>query len=1049
MNPAPDEHDQHVPSDPTEDAGAMDHPEIDSWLRLASGQLSASEADALLMHAASCSQCLEMLKQSQNALSGEPKPEEIHLMQGFGSASPQWQRRLALRLARTAREAPLHKFRWRQFAGWVVPVAAALAVLGIALLHRHATSPERLLAEAYAHNRIFDLRMHGAEFAPVTSAAHLRGGVAHRETASLLSARAAIERQLERTPDDPHWLQMQARAQLMEENYDAAIDVLDRLIASGPVTATLLVDDASAYFERGTATGSENDRATALDYLRRADELAPDDPVVLFNEALVMEDRAQLMNAVETWNRYLKFEGDTRWLAEGRQRLQTLEARLKELKSHQSRVEQHLASPAAMRALASDPATLSSLDEELSTTMLPRLLDSAFPLPADRSRGSPCPDLCQSARMLLDALARSLELHHHDPWLHQLLPAADTSPTPQFAQAVRELALALDTEVAGDYLRSQQGALASYHHFLSLANMAGADRALLENAYDLQRLGRLRDCSLAARSLLHHDPQFIWIQSSSLTEAGICDEGPGSATLVSPFVTRAAALAQQRHFSLLAMRIRNQIGGAAVESGDAEDSWRIFMQTIRQFYAGDYPPFRGYTILAGLAEVEKITPRLHLELLLQRELLGILELTPSHALIPSQRYDLAIAAIRAGYIPEAKAQLAKARSELTQQGSETSNREFLADSEIAMANLYLSRNDPASASPLLDSAQRHLQGLDDAAESALYAAARGQLQLALGHPDAAEPILRSAILVAESEGHQAGESNIVFARQNRSLYATLAAVWLAQGRPGISILALWERYRLRILGQPVSRCPGDNPDCLAPRIQQALASAQQSGDELAGVIVLPDRVLHYRAINQRVEWDQENIQQDQLLAAAANLERAASTPTTSLPSVEQAARRIGPFLVPDLRQSAASGALLLIEADPLLGNLPWPAVATEDGPIGLRFNLEETPSLILSQKPTALSAQTRPLIVGASIGAGMPALLPEALGEARAVASFDARSTLLLGGQATEEQIAGKLPTASLIHFAGHAALYDGSTRLLLAPASLPGDRPYLDASLL
>ena len=53
---------------------------------------------------------------------------------------------------------------------------------------------------------------------------------------------------------DPHWLQMQARAQLMEENYDAAIDVLDRLIASGPVTATLLVDDASAYFERGTAT---------------------------------------------------------------------------------------------------------------------------------------------------------------------------------------------------------------------------------------------------------------------------------------------------------------------------------------------------------------------------------------------------------------------------------------------------------------------------------------------------------------------------------------------------------------------------------------------------------------------------------------------------------------------------------------------------------------------------------------------------------------------------------------------------------------------------
>ena len=55
-----------------------------------------------------------------------------------------------------------------------------------------------------------------------------------------------------------------------------------------------------------------------LNSLRRADELEPGDPVVLFNEAVVMEDRGQVMNAVETWNRYLRFERDPRWLAEGR-----------------------------------------------------------------------------------------------------------------------------------------------------------------------------------------------------------------------------------------------------------------------------------------------------------------------------------------------------------------------------------------------------------------------------------------------------------------------------------------------------------------------------------------------------------------------------------------------------------------------------------------------------------------------------------------------------------------------------------------------------------
>ena len=43
-------------------------------------------------------------------------------------------------------------------------------------------------------------------------------------------------------------------------------------------------------------------------------------------------------------------------------------------------MEQHLSSPQAMRALATDPATLAGIDEELSTTLLPRLLDPAFPL---------------------------------------------------------------------------------------------------------------------------------------------------------------------------------------------------------------------------------------------------------------------------------------------------------------------------------------------------------------------------------------------------------------------------------------------------------------------------------------------------------------------------------------------------------------------------------------------------------------------------------------------------------------------------------------------
>ena len=94
----------------------------------------------------------------------------------------------------------------------------------------------------------------------------------------LLDARSSIEQHLEKAPDDPYWLPLEARADVLEEKFDPAIDILDRLLAAGPVTASLLSDDATAYFQRGAATNSENDRATALDYLRRADELTPSGP---------------------------------------------------------------------------------------------------------------------------------------------------------------------------------------------------------------------------------------------------------------------------------------------------------------------------------------------------------------------------------------------------------------------------------------------------------------------------------------------------------------------------------------------------------------------------------------------------------------------------------------------------------------------------------------------------------------------------------------------------------------------------------------------------
>ncbi len=1030
-------------------------PEPGAWLRLASGEISATENEALLSHAAVCAACLVRMRQGYGVLSRDASPEESAELRQFASASPHWRRRFGVELANTPHIAR-HKGVPRLFlwAGASAAVACTL-VFGFISWQRYENAPARLLAEAYARSRVFDLRIPGAGFAPVTQETHLRGGATDREPAQLLTARAEIERKLEANPTDSHWLQLEARADLLEEKYDPAIDILDRLLAAGPVTSELLTDDASAYFRRGTATGSENDRATALDDLRRADELAPADPVVLFNEAVVMEDRGQVMNAVETWNRYLRFERDPHWLQEGNQRLKALEEKLNRLKSHASRMRQHLASPKEMRDLAAAPAALAGIDEELSSTLLPQLLDSAFPLPGDRSRGSPCPDNCQAARTLLHSLAASLQHNHQDQWLDDLLFSASSPVSDNFLRAAHALGQAVDANTRGDYAEAEQWALQGRSLFQRLGIPAGEDRTEVERVYALQRSFTFAACHQAAQALLVRKVQFPWVRIDAITLDAVCDMNPGTAAANNPLFEEGVDLARTHQYMLLELRARNALSSTAVESGDAEAAWRISLQSLRSFYAGDYPPFRAATTMAGLAYTEDATPRVQLDLLVNRETVELFSLSNNQAILAEQRIALIRAAIRAGALKEAQEQMAIAQREFALAPGQKGLRSNQAESEIEMAQLYLDRSDLPAAGRMLDAAHNHMMGEDNSLQLRNYAAARGELELALGHPEIAESTLRSAILKEELEARGAGVQNAVYARQNRQLYGALAGVWLAEVRPGLDILALWERYRLRILGEPVPACEADRLDCLKPQLDRALGRelATDGSRWLMGQIVLRDRVLLYRADAHHVSWSQAHFTQADLLAAAASLERNADSPSTSQASVDQAARRLGDILMAGLRAPPSPQGLLLLEPDPLLGNVPWPSVETAEGPIGLRFNLEEAPSMLLGRETSKREAfpgsSGSPLVVGASVGAGEEITLPEVLDEAQIVARFGANSNLLLANRATEPQVAARLASASLIHFAGHAAEQDGDTRLLLAPSGAAGDRPYLDRSLL
>ncbi len=241
-------------------------------------------------------------------------------------------------------------------------------------------------------------------------------------------------------------------------------------------------------------------------------------------------------------------------------------------------------------------------------------------------------------------------------------------------------------------------------------------------------------------------------------------------------------MAQDHHYTLLELRVRNWTGAAAVDSGDVETSWHTYLGTVRKFYEGDYPAARLYSTLSGLEEIEESTPRVQHALLLQREALGVLELSENRGLIPPERLHLAAVAIRAGADAEAREQMRLAQEGLAGKSGD-SIRGFLVENQEAMASLYLDHGDLTGAAKMLDAAYDHLKDEKNTFHSRDYALGRGRLELALGHPGNAESPAEPGPPRRRTSHHWRRSQKHILAQQDRDLYAVLAGVWLARAAP--------------------------------------------------------------------------------------------------------------------------------------------------------------------------------------------------------------------------------------------------------------------------
>jgi tetratricopeptide (TPR) repeat protein len=502
------------------------------------------QASALISHAAQCESCGLRLRDLMAAVSGEPlSAEEEALVNQTPADWPGKRRELTAQMARRHGKGPR----------WWVPIAAALVIgLGIggwALGRWWSQPPLAQLAQAYSARRNLELRIPGADYAPLRIERGPIGSIGDLPSA-LLQSQARIKEHLDKRPDDPEWLHAQGRAALLLWDFDGAMRSLQAAADLGAKSPAFLVDFGIAYYERAERNGSSLDYALALEKFGQALRQDPRNLAALYNRAIVEGKLLQYDAAIADLEAFLRRETDARWKEEARGRLERLRNR---------RAGLFGPSPGAPRELRTESA--------LESAMVGGLASS--------------PDNT--------ALAAGLFEEHGDPWLREAMASPDF---PARGRALEALAALARVRVAagGSY-----GTLTDAIHFLQSARLPAPLRVWrdYELLYRTTRTPAVAECGNTA-VLAQGASLYPWFEAQIWLESSLCAAGRQDFVGAETRVDQAVRIAETHRFAATLIRIPNFRGQRLVDAGFCREAVQTATEALARMESGGYPIRRAY-----------------------------------------------------------------------------------------------------------------------------------------------------------------------------------------------------------------------------------------------------------------------------------------------------------------------------------------------------------------------------------------------------------------------------------------------------------------------
>jgi CHAT domain-containing protein/cytochrome c-type biogenesis protein CcmH/NrfG len=1001
-----------------------------------------------LDHASTCDFCRPLLRDAVADLNEETTPSEAKQIADLESARPEWQRRLVQRITGKTAAEPAPGPAWRR---WItVPrlvFAASALVAGIVafqIVARPSASEKAnsLLARAYGERRTLKMRMSGMPYAPAGEGMKRDADSSFLDRpGTLLQAEVLISRQLASHPSDPHWLQAKARADLMEGKYQSALESLRRADQLAPKSPEILTDLAIANFQLGHYD-------VAYETLSQVLALRPDDPVALFNRAFAAEQLHLYHQALDDADRYAQLDPHSQWAEEARTLAASIRALLQE---HDQSRQTPLLTPEQIAASADDPALRNQIDQrieeylkEAAVFWLPR----AFPEKA--SSADP------AARQALFFLANLTREQHRDLWLADLLAG---SSAPDFPKAVSALSRSIQANGAGEYnISTEQGRWAE-RWFRAGGVTAGALRARFEQVYAAHfKSDPCRFGTVAAESEKHPYP---WLQTQLGLEQAVClvrEADIGGDELLS---SRAMERARQADYTEIYLRALFFTADDKRLTGNLTAASNLLSRGLRRFWSGHFPAMQGYNLYDGLAFTADAAGQRQLTYAIWREAVALIDSNEDLLLRAWAHQTLADSAIASGFPQVAHRHYVEAARLFDLAPKTKASQTAALENEISSAQLeaHLGRFDAAIGR--LISIQDQVRPLRNTYILQMFYSGLGELELGRHRTVEARQALRPALAIAEQNlrSIHSESERIRWSKNAAPIYLGLVQTELEQGHSQES-LETFEWY----LGAPlrerstnqwnqlpdVSGSSTPQPSRMASRLPLLSQETVIAYGLLPGglaIWVYDDRGVTAQWIPQPTHDLQELIEWFSDLT---------SDPHSELRAVRRDAHRLYQALIAPVEERLVPGRTLVIEADGSLARVPFEALLDSEG----HYLVERWPVVhSLGQDIEArlresvpVSADWSALIVGSTaVLPGQEMIpLPNIGAEADTVARGFGRSTVLEGNEATLGAVRRELASAALFHFAGHSLTTSERSGLLLQSGSSGNDGPaLLDADTL